>query len=234
MEWITFEAEVRSGIGSALNRRLRREGMLPAVVYSHGEDTIPVTLNYNTFMRAAEKSRNSQIFIFKSPDKRIDGRTAVVKEVQKDGLRGDVLHVDFQALKENEAITVRITLQIKGEPVGVKMDGGILSVAQHEVAVSCLPKLIPDVIEVDVSTLKVGDTIHAKDLNLPTGVELEDDPDETIASVVLPKIVEEEKPAEVAAEGAVAAGAEGAAAAPAAGAAAPAADAGKEKGAKKE
>lgn len=225
MERLSFEIESRSQLGGSANNRLRRSGLLPTIVYSHGEPSIASSVNYRDFVLLASRVRSSQIFTLKSKDSSLDGKAVVVKDIQRDSLKGTLLHVDFQALKENEAISVRVPLMIKGEPVGVKLDGGILTVLFHEIGIRCLPRLIPDVIDLDVSALKVGQSLHASDLVLAEGVELDDDPSETLASVVMPKAVEEvAAPAAgeaVAAEGEAAAGA----AAPAAGAPAEAAKA---------
>lgn len=226
MERHIVEIEKRITSGSSAAKRIRREGKLPCVVYSHGEQTVSGVVSMKEFHQIAKLSRTSQIFTLKSGDQGIDGKSALVKEIQKDFVAGTLLHVDFQALKENEKIVVRVPIIVKGEPVGVKLDGGILTVVGHELAIRCLPRLIPDSIELDVSPLKLGDSLHAKDIQLGEGVELEDNPEETLVSVVAPK-VEEEKPAEAVSAEAGAVPAEGAVAAEGAGAtaAAPAGDA---------
>jgi large subunit ribosomal protein L25 len=231
MEQVTIEVENREAVGSAENRRMRKTGRIPSVVYSHGEASVAVSVPEKEFLRAAKASKSSQIFTLKSKNSKLDGKSAVVKEVQKDYLKGLVLHIDFQAIREDEELTVRIPLRMVGEAPGVKLDGGILTVVSHELAIRCLPKLIPSDIAVDVSELRMGDSIHAEKLTLPQGVRLAGNPGETIVSVVaIRNIVEEETAAATpgAAEAGAAAPAEGAAAAaPAAGAAAADAEAGK-------
>ncbi len=231
MEEFTVEVQQRTETGSSANRRYRRAGMIPSVVYSHGEETVVGLLTAKEFLRRAETATSSQVFTIKSKDaKHIDNRSAIVKEVQIDRLRNKVLHVDFQVLKENEEITLRIPLKFSGESIGVKDQGGVLSVATHELIVRCLPRSIPRVINVEVAALGIGDSIHAEELKLPEGVKLGGNPGETIVSVVVPKTVVEETATAVAgAEGAVE-GAEGAPAAAAAdgAAAAPAEGAGKD------
>lgn len=217
MERIVFEVQPRAEIGKGANKRYRSAGLLPSVVYSHGESSIPLLINYKEFCRQSRLSRTSQIFTLKSKDSAVDGRPVVVKEIQRNFLDGSVLHVDFQALKEDEKIVVRVPLVIKGEPVGVKLQGGILTIVCHDLAIRSLPRDLPDTIEIDVAALEIGSSIHVSDVALPKGVESADPPGQTIVSVVVPKVVEEAKPAEAAA-----AAAEGEAAT-AAGAAAPAA-----------
>ena len=224
MQRVTFEIETRTEIGSRANARLRKSGFVPSIIFAHGEKSVSAKISERLFVQTAKNSRTSQIFTLKSGSKDLDGRIVIVKEIQKHPLSGQVLHVDFQSLKEDEAITIRVPLIIKGEAVGVKLNGGILATMFHDVAVRCLPRHIPESIDVDISALDVGDSIHAREVKLPADVALADNPEETILSVVIPKAVEEEKPAEEAAataEGGVAP-AEGAAA-PAAAGAAPAA-----------
>jgi len=167
----------------------------------------------------AKKARLSQVFTFKSESPALNGKSAIVKEVQQDYLKGKVLHVDFQTLRDDEEITIDVPVRVVGEAPGVKLDGGVLTLVTHEVQVTCLPKNIPSVVDVDVSSLGLGQSIHASDLKFAEGVTLSDDPHETIVSVIIPRAVEEATAAPVA--GAPAAGAP-AAGAPAAAAAAPA------------
>jgi large subunit ribosomal protein L25 len=206
----TVELKKRSALGTANSKRLRAEGFVPSVVYAHDQGSVPVLLSGRDFFKQAETARISQIFTLKSDDGAIDGRPALVKEIQRCHLSGKLLHVDFLALREDEEVTVEVPVEFKGEAIGVKSDGGILSVVAHEIAVICLPKNIPAVVSVDVSALKIGQSIHAGDIALPADVRLGGDVDETVVSVVAVRQVEE---AAAAAPGA----------APAEGAAAPAA-----------
>jgi large subunit ribosomal protein L25 len=160
------------------------------------------------FVTAASRSRSSQIFTLKSSLPSLNGKSALVKGIQRDHLSGNLLHVDLQSLHENEAIDVEIPLKFTGESIGVKSDGGILSITTHTITVSCLPKLIPDEVAIDISELRIGDSVHAKDLALPQGVSLHQNPDETIVSVVAVRQTVEAAPvAATGAEGAAAAGA---------------------------
>jgi len=195
------------------------------VIYSHGEQNVPALLQAKQFLHLAERSTSSQVFTLKSKDGKVfNDRPAIVKEIQIDHLKGRVMHVDFLVLKENEEITIRVPLQFVGDAIGVKDQGGVLSIAAHEIAVRCLPRAIPRIVKVEVADLKIGATIHAEELVLPEGVRLDGNPGETIVSVVVPKSAAEEAPA--AAAGEAAAGAEGAAAPAAEGAAAEGADKG--------
>lgn len=226
MENYTIDVEVREKIGKSGAQSVRREGFIPGIAYHRGETPVGVKVPYKEFTLLASRSRPSQVFTFKSSASQLNGKSVIVKEIQKDYVSKKVLHVDFQTLKDDEQITVRVAIKIQGEAPGVKVDGGILTVATHDVGIRCLPKYIPSEILVDVSSLNMGESIHAEALNLPANVELDDNPEETIVSVVAIRQAEDTTAATAAP---AAEGAEGAAAAaPAAGAAAPAAE-GKEK-----
>ncbi len=203
----------RTQFGSSHMNRMRKAGSIPAVVYAAGDATVHAMLNERDFVSLAQKSSRAQLFTFKSDSKSLNGKLAIVKEIQKHPLKGTALHVDFQTLREDQPITVNIAVHVKGDAPGVKLEGGVLSQASHEVKVSCLPRKIPDSIEVDISGLHLNNSIHLKDLVLPEGVKIAGDPEETLLSVVLSKTYEAPV---VAAATDAAATAEGAAAAPAA------------------
>jgi large subunit ribosomal protein L25 len=234
MEEFTLSVASRNSAGSASCRGARRQGLIPGVVYGGGEPSMLITVDKNEFTKLATKASASQLFTLKSEDKTLNGKLAVVKEVQKDYLSQSApIHIDFLALRPDAEFEIEVPVRIVGEAKGVKLSGGVLSVALHRLAVSCLPKNIPQRLEVDVTGIDLNESLQAKDVKLPEGVRLAGDPAETIASVVTIRIVEEAAPAAAAA----AAPAEGAAA-PAEGAAAAAdgaakADAAKAPAAKK-
>jgi large subunit ribosomal protein L25 len=226
VENFTIEVSERASTGKGSSNRSRKAGYIPAVAYHRHDEPLAVQVPYKEFTILAQKARRSQVFTFKSSVASLDGKAAIVKDIQQDFLRNRVVHVDFQTLKDDEQITVDVPVKVVGEAPGVKVSKGILTVVTHEVSVRCLPKNIPTIIEVDVSALDLGESIHAEQLKLAAGVTLADNPHETIVSVVIPRAAEEEaKPAEAAAgaEGAAAAAAPAAGAAPAAAAKAPAA-----------
>jgi large subunit ribosomal protein L25 len=162
------------------------------VAYHKADEAVAVQVPYKEFTMLAKKARMSQVFTFKSKDKALNGKAAIVKDVQQDYVKGKVLHVDFQTLKDDEEITVYIPVTLVGEAPGVKVQNGILTLVTHEVAVTCLPKNIPNQIQVDISKLGLGQSIHASDLKLGEGVLLSDDAHETIVSVVAARAAEEE------------------------------------------
>jgi large subunit ribosomal protein L25 len=206
-----------SETGKSGSKRCRREGYIPAVAYHKAEKAIPVKVPYKEFTLLAKKARRSQVFTFKSESSVLNGKVAIVKDIQQDYIKGRVLHVDFLTLKEDEPISVEVPVKIVGDSPGVKNQGGILAIVTHEISVRCLPKNIPGSVEVDISTLNLGQSIHSVDLQLPAGVELDDELEETIVSIVASRAGEESAAASVEAAAPAAAGKAPAAKAPAAG-----------------
>ncbi len=202
-------AEERTGTGKGVARKLRAAGRMPAVVYGRGKDARPVALDPKAL---AEILKGSQSGVNTLIDLRVGGREAVVlvREIQRDPVSQSWIHADLYEVDLQKTIQVRVPLHFVGRPIGVE-NGGILDHPMRELEVECLPRAIPDSIEVDVSALDVGDSLHVRDLTLPAGAKVISDADLAVASVVLPK-AEEEKPVEaVAAEGVIAEGAEAAA-----------------------
>lgn len=230
METFSLEIERRSDLGRSAANRLRSMGKLPVVVYGRGEDSISGVVDYNKFVQLAHKAATSQVFTFKSADSALNNRIALVKEIQKEYVQNRVLHVDFQALKEDAAVRVHVPVVTVGEAPGVKIENGVMTLAFHDLLIEALPRAIPHVIEIDVSDLHLNQSIHAGEITLPEGVRYLGDPDEAVVSVVesrTSKLAEETAaPAEAVTEEA-AAGAEAAA-----DAAAGKEKAGKEKGGK--
>lgn len=212
MESLDINIEPRAEEGSRASRRYRSNGQLPAVVYHRGEEAVSAVVDYNQFLQLASRSKSSQLFNLKSKEGHLNGRMALVKGVQKDYVSGKLLHVDFQALRDDEEITVEVPVTIVGEAPGVKSDGGVLTVMRHSLKVSCLPKDIPGTIQVSVAELGLNESIHIGEIEFPSGVTPLEGEDEPVVGVTTQR-QEEEKPAE---------GAD--AAAPAAATAAPAAE----------
>lgn len=202
METKTLELTKRQEQGKAACNRYRRQGMLPAVVYAGNKLSQTVLVNDRDFVYLAERSLPSTVFSFKSEEKSLDGMKAVIKEVQKDVLKGKVLHIDFQALIDDLPAKVRVPLKVFGEPVGVKDQGGVLNVSAHELTVSASAENIPSVIEVDVSQLKIGTRIATADIDFPEGVSLASSPKQVVASVMAARTskASEEEEAAAAAE----------------------------------
>jgi large subunit ribosomal protein L25 len=194
-------AEERAGRGKGAARKMRAAGRIPAVVYGRGRTTRAIALDplaVSKILHSADSGINTLI------DLSVGGADTVVlvREIQRDPVSGGWLHADLYEVDLQKAIQVRVPLHIVGRPIGVE-NGGILDHPLREVEVECLPRAIPDSVEVDVSALDVGDSIHVRDLTLPEGAKIMSDPDLAVASVVLPKAEEEAAPAAEAAAVAV-------------------------------
>jgi large subunit ribosomal protein L25 len=229
---ISFEldAEFREDQGKGASRRLRHLGKVPAILYGGKRDARSLTVDHTRLAQLMDDERfYSTILALKVGSQQ---QAAVLKDVQRHPFRNRIVHVDFQRVLEDEKIKMQVPLHFKGaaESKGVKEQGGVLSHVRNDVEVVCLPKDLPEYVEVDVSGLAINEVIKLSGLKLPAGVELVEllaGRDGPVASIHMPR-VEEEAPV---VEEAAAAAAAAPGAAPAAGA--PAADAKGAKDAKK-
>jgi large subunit ribosomal protein L25 len=204
MKEITFEVTSRHKKGKGVARKLRAGGTIPGVIYGKGESPVPIEINYNQFVTTMRKAGGENLLINLSVDGKESPKKALLREVQRDPINGKPLHLDFQHISLTEKIHIQVPIVLEGTPEGVKNLGGIMSWVVRHVEVSCLPTDIPDKITVDVSALKLHESIHVKELNI-VGAEILSDPDETIVTVVPPTITKEETPAPAEGEAAAAA-----------------------------
>jgi large subunit ribosomal protein L25 len=232
-------AEFRETQGKGASRRLRHEGKVPAILYGGHADARALTLSHQKLLIMLDNERfYSTILNLKVGDQ---SQAAILKDVQRHPFKNAIVHVDFQRVEENEKIRISIPLHFTGAAVspGVKSQGGLVSHMRTETEVSCLPKDLPEFIEVDISGLSLNESIHLSQLKIPTGVTLVDlvKDDAAVVAIHSPR-AEEPEPTAAAAAGAPAEGAAapaaGAAAAPAAGADAKKAEPAKKDDAKKE
>jgi large subunit ribosomal protein L25 len=188
MATASLTASPRTEKGKGVARKLRAAGQVPGVIYGHGREPQPLTVNAREFDRLAERVRITSTVI----ELALDGRTArtLVRELQRDPIRRTVLHVDFQELVAGEKVSVSVPLRFIGTAEGVKTGGGILEEVMHQIEVRVDPSNIPDHIDVDVTALTIGHGLHIRDLTLPPGVEVLDEPDNTVATVTPPKAEE--------------------------------------------
>jgi large subunit ribosomal protein L25 len=194
MEKVSFSAQKRARLGKGGARTLRRGGFIPAVVYKGG-DSLPVQIPGKELSRFIRKSGGEQVII--TLDIAGDVRQAIIKDYQVEPVDGSLVHVDFQEISATELLRVPVHVVIRGEAIGVKRDKGILQHGLREVEVECLPDNIPGHIDVDVSSLLIGQNVHVRDLKLGEGIRMLSNPDEVLAAVVG---VKEEVVAEVVAE----------------------------------
>lgn len=202
MEEIILEAQIRNELGRSAVHSLRRKGFIPAVVYGVKKETKAVKVVARDLLNLLQRYKGENIIInlkIKDEDdsqaedtkkkeriKEDKDRPVLIKEIQYDPVKGDVVHVDFNQISLTEAITIRVPIVAKGEPIGVKQDGGVLDHLLWELEVECLPVRIPSSIEVDVNNLKIGDTIHIKDITLSDDIKVLQDLEQIVFSVVPP------------------------------------------------
>lgn len=174
---IAITAEKRTALGSRANYRLRKTGQVPAVVYGHHQDVLPVQLSKKELAKHIEHGTHLYNLTF-------DGHTesVLLKDVQFDTFGIELLHVDFARVDLNERVTVNVSIELKGDPIGEK-DGGVLQQILNELEIDCVVTEIPDVITVDVSGLKKDDEIRVSDLKLGGSIKVLTDEDQLIAKV---------------------------------------------------
>lgn len=201
MEKIVLEAQKRIDTGKGRVNRLRKAASIPAVVYGEGKPSLSVQLACRDFQKLMTVHHGESFVMtlrIKDDGKNQD-KSVLIKQIQYDPVSDEILHIDFNEISLTKAIKIKVPLSAIGEPVGVKQDGGVLDHILWELEVECLPTQIPKSIEVDVSGLKIGDSLHVKDITVASEIKILNEPQATILSVAMPK--KEEVAAEGAAEG---------------------------------
>lgn len=184
MEASVLTVQPRQGTGKGQARRLRQQGFLPAVLYGRDAGNIPVIIKLKELQKVLEKEgERALVKVQLEKDGARQEYTALLREVQRDPLRGDLLHVDLYQVPAGEKITVTVPVVLEGEPRGVKA-GGILQHGLSELEIECLPADLPEAIVVDVSSLDIGDHLTVADIQPPKGVKILSDPESLIATVV--------------------------------------------------
>lgn len=188
MATVQFSAETRSQAGKGVARKLRAAGRIPGVIYGHARAPQPLSLNTRDFVHLLEKySYATTVF-----ELDLAGATshALIREIQRHPYRKEILHVDFQELVAGEKVTVRVPIVYVGASIGVK-EGGIIDQIMHELTIHVDPMQIPNHLQVDVSSLGIGHSLHVSDLTMPEGVEVLDDENATVCTCGAPKAAEE-------------------------------------------
>jgi len=226
MSQVVLKARNRQSEGSKAARRIRRTGRIPGVLYGRSGKAISIDLDALEFTNGVKSISESTIVKVDVEGKSYE---AFVKDTQRNIIDGNILHVDFYEVESGVLLRARVSIQLKGNSVGVR-DGGILEFPLHEIEVECMPKDLPERIELDISNLGVNQSIHVREIPLSSAIRVISNADQVVTLV---KYAKEEKvaptPEEEAAAAAAAAAAEGAPAVPGAGpAAAPAEGAAKE------
>ena len=198
MDEFTLVAESRGDMGKGASRRLRKSEIVPAIVYGAKKAALSIQLKHSDVL----KSSSQESFYSQILDLSIDGKVerVVLKDMQRHPYKPFVMHMDFQRVDESAALTIRIPVHFLNEEdcIGVKQEGGVIARLMTEIEITCLPKDLPEFIEVDVANLSVGDAVHLADLVLPDGVEITSitsggDGAAAIVQVAMPRMVEEEE-----------------------------------------
>lgn len=198
MDEFTLVAESRGDTGKGASRRLRKSEIVPAIVYGAKKAALSIQLKHSDVL----KSSSQESFYSQILDLSIDGKVerVVLKDMQRHPYKPFVMHMDFQRVDESAALTIRIPVHFLNEEncIGVKQEGGVIARLMTEIEITCLPKDLPESIEVDVANLSVGDAVHLADLMLPDGVEITaitsgGDGAAAIVQVTMPRMVEEEE-----------------------------------------
>lgn len=205
MDFSEISVELRTSVGSSQSRKLRGQSRVPGVVYSGGSDSRLVSFDAREFTKLAKGARPAKIFKFKSENKDLNGTLAFVKEVQIEPLKETLVHVDFLSIREGEPVSVRIPLTTSGDSAAVREGRAILNQVSYEIEVECPPNAIPDVVDVDYSTIQEGASVLAKDLALPAGSKLKSSPHQVVITMFSTKKAKAEEEAAKAATPAVAA-----------------------------
>lgn len=189
MSTASLSATSRAETGKGAARAMRRAGKVPAVIYGHARDAQSLAIDTRELERLLDRIAVETTVIELS----IDGtaKRALIREVQKHPFKKQLVHVDFQEIVAGEKMTVSIPVKFVGQPEGVRTGGGILDVQKDHLLISVDPANIPNAIEVDLSKLGIGQSLHVSDITVPAGITLLTDASETIAIVQAPKVSDE-------------------------------------------
>ena len=188
---VKLKAERRSETGRSAVRKLKARGVVPAIIYGAKDKPQPLQVSARDINAMLSHASGENILVELEIAGEKSNRTALVQEIQHSPVGGAVLHIDFHAVSMDQAIQTDVPLEPIGVPEGVKTFGGLLEQSLRSLAIECLPRDLPDRITVDVSKLNIGDSIHVRDIQLPSGVTAKVQADLTAFSVLAP-VVEEE------------------------------------------
>jgi len=195
---VSIAVELRDGKGKGFNRKLRVAGRVPAVVYGRGSEPVSLSIDPIVLEREIKASHAGINTLFDlEGGGPVAGRTVMVKELQREPVRGGIIHADFFEFDQAKLIQVTVPIHLIGDAPGTIM-GGVTEHTLRELELACLPGAIPDELIADISGLELGMSLHVSDLSLPVGVELLSDSELSVVTLATPRAAEEE---EVAAEG---------------------------------
>jgi large subunit ribosomal protein L25 len=188
---VKLKAQRRDGTGRSAVRKLKARDIVPAIIYGGKEKSQPLQVSARDVRAMLSHASGENILVELEIDGEKSNRMAMVQEIQHSPLGGDILHLDFHAVSMDEKIHAEVPLETTGIPEGVKTFGGLLEQSLRTLAIECLPRDLPDVIRVDVSALNIGDSIHVREIQLPSGVTTRIQQELTAFSVLAPTVEEE-------------------------------------------
>ncbi|MBI4394570.1 MAG: 50S ribosomal protein L25/general stress protein Ctc [Candidatus Omnitrophica bacterium] len=198
MKTVPLKANERNGVGKQQVKKIRSAKRIPAVVYGRGIKPTSIDVGVDDFSRAVHTKAGENVIIqLKVEGSKHFEKTVVIKEIQHHPVTDAIVHVDFNVISLTEKIKVKVPLHVKGEgdAPGLK-EGGVLDVVHHEIEVECLPTQIPERLSLDITMLKIGDSLHIREIVFPEGVVSELPNDEVVVAIHAPKAEEEAAPAE--------------------------------------
>ncbi len=195
MEIRELTVERREGRGKGAAKRLRREGRVPAILYGAVSEPVSLSVAPKDIQRVLHAHAGGGVLVNVRLPGETEARTAVVRDLQFDPVRETLVHVDLQAVRMDEEITVEVPIHVVGEAAGVKEQSGVLAVLLRTVEVACLPSLIPERLDVDVSALRIHDVVTVSGLPLPEGVRVTTPGGQAVVTVSAPTAEEVAAPA---------------------------------------
>lgn len=189
MDQFVISSSFREATGKGPNRRLRRSGKIPAVLYGHKSKNVAIEVDPKEIFKILHsQSGENTIIELVVPGR--DKINCMIKEYQLEPVSHELLHADFYEVAMDEALEVDVPLMVKGEAYGVKTEGGLLDIVHREIHVECLPGDIPEHIEVDVTDMKIGDLLRVRDLQVSDKIKILDDPESVVVAVEHPRAEE--------------------------------------------
>jgi large subunit ribosomal protein L25 len=184
-----IKATIRESVGKSHARRLRRKGEIPCILYGVEKDSVKLSVSHRDFEKLLSETRS--VFVVDFGETK---QSSVVREIQYHPVKGDMIHVDLLRVKAGQEINVSVPLKFVGTAEGEQM-GGVFQELKMDLDITCLPKYLPDNLEIEISELNLGDSIHVSDLNFEN-IIIKAEPATTICTVAMPRKIEEELPVE--------------------------------------
>lgn len=183
---LKLSARKRVATGKGAARKLRTQGMIPAIVYGNRKENLPICFNTNDFIKLVHGAAHENMIFELNLEGNKGGiiPNVIIKQIQVNPLKGNILHVDFYEISMEQALQVHVPLELLGDSIGVKEEGGLLDFVSRELLIECLPKDLPETIQIDVTQVKLGESLHVKDINFTQGVKPLENPEKVILSII--------------------------------------------------